>query len=128
MARALGILLNIFFLFAMYASGVGIQYGDNLLNVMLTLYVIMTVFMILCGALLLCRRSPSDVDIAQLKKLQNSLKIRWSSWMFYIIGLPLAAWYSLWGCITVMVISFIVILAMKVIVAANIEVFGKYLK
>lgn len=128
MARALGILLNIIFLFAMYATGVGIQYGDNLLNVMLTLYGLMILLTIVCGGLLLCRRNPSDVDILHLNKLQDSLKVRITTWLFYIIGLPLAAWYGLWGCVTLMVFAFIVIIALKIIVAANIEVFGKHIK
>lgn len=112
----------------MYASGVGMQYGDNLLNVMLTLYGLMTLLMVVYCVSLLCLRNPTDVDLAHLNKLQDSLKIRWTSWVFYIIGLPLAAWYGLWGCITLLVISFIVIIALKIIVAANIDVYSKVKK
>jgi len=96
--------------------------------VMLTAYGLMTLLMIVCGGLLLCLRNPTDVDLAHLNKLQDSLKIRWTSWVFYIVGLPLAAWYGLWGCILLMVLAFIVILAMKVIVAANIDVYSQFKK
>lgn len=123
MARFIGTILNIVFLFAIYASGVGMQYGDNLLNLMASVYFIGTMIMIL---FLGCCFLPLDIkekDLLEFKKVQNVLKIKWTSGLFYTIGIPLAVWFGHFGVMALMLFSLFIVVALQIVVGAVIRVY-----
>jgi hypothetical protein len=125
MARFIGIILNVVFLFAMYASGVGMQYGDNLLNVMVSLYFIGTMTMVVLLSILFFLPFSIEVSaLEQFKKLESSLKIKWTSALFYLIGIPLAAWFGHFGVLGLILFNLFSIVALQVVVGAVIKVYA----
>lgn len=125
MTRFIGTILNIIFLFAMYAAGVGMQYGENILNVMVSLYFIMTMLLVL---FLGCCFLPLDIkekDLLEFKKVQNALKIKWTSVVFYAIGIPLAAWFGHFGVMGLLLFSLFITVALPIVVGAVIRVYSE---
>lgn len=125
MTRFIGIILNVLFLFAMYASGVGMQYGDNILNVMVSLYFIMTMIMVLfLGCCFLPLDNIDGAVLTAFKNVQNALKIKWTSVVFYAIGIPLAAWFGQFGVMGLMLFSLFTIVALQIVFGAVIKVYS----
>lgn len=125
MARFIGIILNVLFLFAMYASGVGMQYGDNFLNVMVSLYFIMTMVLVLfLGCCFLPLDNADGEVVTEFKKVENALKTKWTSVVFYLIGVPLAAWFGYFGVMGLILFNLFIIVALQIVVGAVIKVYS----